>query len=117
MRQIRLLKYYQSLSMALLEPGIYPEDDPRLKGHAAYLVENGHAEWLDTPPTLQDIDAALYGTDPTPEETAWIEPETPVDSDAEKEWLQGELDRLEIPYDRRWGVERLRMRLEEGDNG
>lgn len=31
-------------------PGVYDADDPTIMGLAEYLVQNGHAVWVDAPP-------------------------------------------------------------------
>lgn len=115
MRQIRIFTIYRSVSIPMLEPGIYAENDPRLKGRAEYLVENGHAKWVEAVVTVQEADAVLYG-------------ETEIDAPASFSRLVQNLDDMnrdeliafaqqhDIPVDARWGIARLRDEIKDAFN-
>lgn len=53
MASIQLLKDYagRRTNEQRVWPGFYDEEDPTIMGLAAYLVETGHAVWVDTPPS------------------------------------------------------------------
>lgn len=52
MASIQLLRDYAGsrTNENRIWPGFYDEDDPGIYGLAAYLVETGHAVWVDAPP-------------------------------------------------------------------
>ena len=87
MRLIRVLRNYGGHVTAerRIEPGLYPEDDPRLFGVGDYLIENGHAELAGEVP---DPEPVADETTPPTDDTGGEEPpadDSPAGEDAPPE--------------------------------
>lgn len=69
MKTIQLDKHYQNVRGVQLKPGIQDVQDDLAK----YLVENGHAVYVDTPSVAdvsEDVDVIPHAVPDEPEDTA-----------------------------------------------
>lgn len=89
---IQLEKFYNNVEGVSLSPGLYADNDPRLRGLGSYLVANGHAslvEIVGTPYNI-GIDNAVDGAELSVAFALTDEQETPIVSDSP------ELEELEL---------------------
>jgi hypothetical protein len=68
MRKIELFRWYTGIRTQEqpIFPGIYNVNDKALYGLADYLVENGHARYLDDPTPIEENGSAILDHDDIP---------------------------------------------------
>jgi hypothetical protein len=93
--KIKLDKYYQNVNGVRLQPGIH-DLDPTL---AAHLVDNGHAEYIDTPVTTPYPDSEAIIAD--------LEAEGQTIAPDDRDAIIQTLDNAGIEYSKYWSTDKL----------